>query len=255
MARNFQQEFEDYLAAESERRDDAFLLEHAPVRLLGETAPPITLHRWNLLNLIQSPLQLATRSEGSAAEAEEMERAAGAWFVLHPEELVRALWVLTEGGEHKPDPQARPIGYRQEAFIRRITNQLTPETIMEDAALIWRHVAAAFADAPPPVSRSTGRNASDSLASASAEIIHSLAGHYHWAPDLIRYQMPLPQIWQYLRLIAYEAAPDRHIIQRRDLVRGQLQQEYKSEIAAWNERQAKPSMIAPELESGGVLWN
>lgn len=252
MGRNYQREFEAYLARQREARTDAFC-EFSPLIVLGEPLHCFTLHHWTLLDLIDSPLLLACGID--PGDEALIERLCREWLEVNPAQLGLSLWLLSDEYFHRHrTPGDRPLAWHQDRFIRRVGERLTDDLLKEAAALVWRHVHGAFFDAPPP-SRRRGSGSGVPLACPAAEIIHSVATQYGWSAAEIRFGMPLAQLWQFVRLIAKSADPERHVIQRSDIFRGHLQSEYELEMAAWERRQRRPPIIEPITDFHALMRN
>ena len=240
MAINYDVILQEFLALEREQRELAFIAAPGPV-VAGQRLAPFTLRQWSLLQLVDSPFLSLCASEPDP----EITELLPAYFRIRQDLLVQALWLLSEE-YHRPSDK-RPVGYRQARFIRQCAEAIRPD-LKEVIASVIRYITSAFADAPPSSPRDSSESVNP-LAAAEAYIVHRLAAGYHWSESAIL-ALPLPRVWQYLRLLEQAADPDRHIVQGSDVARGRYTEQYRDHIRRYDYTQS-----IPQLDPSLVLLN
>ncbi|HSV73459.1 MAG TPA: hypothetical protein VLH79_06845 [Chthonomonadales bacterium] len=166
-------------AAATARRDAAHL--DAPYRVAGLPVRPMTLVDY--LALIAAGNAYVTAQSAPTAERER-----AAFWSLH---LAQALWLLSP--EFAPGAAAA-----RDAFLVRL-GALPQDRVSAD----WGdYLHEMFADAPGSPTEETADPPPDPLGvSFAAHWVSALATQYHWSRAEIR-AVPLPELFQYLRLVA-----------------------------------------------------
>jgi len=116
---------------------------------------------------------------------------------IRPEHVAQVLWRISRDYELR---SSKPRGEIRKAFVASIADISYKGSVRA----INRYMDRMLIDKPPHSSRGNDAKADTSFAAA---MIHGLAKSYGWSPDQIL-DLPMPQLFQYLRNIQRSADPD-----------------------------------------------